>query len=289
MGLINKGLILDYNLITSDDGLEDSYPVFKDPHPSGQGGPLFTVTDEDRAQMEARLLDFIPLLFGEATASELEIKTNLHEVAEGRVFETKYVELDNINVSAGTKGMTIRIGNEVMNSEVVKNDPASIPYIKTALDYIGITDPVIAEDLSFANTSEDYNVVDYYIYDKAALESEENTFSYAPYVEVSIMDLTSDPMTTVSVFNTLDLLEFESTECPTVPYTDALEYVKATYPDIDMSTLSCRTVYDYQACLGYYLPIYEFFFRNTSDTTSPEYYNDVKISAVEFTPEVILH
>lgn len=239
--------------------------------------------------MEARLLSFIPLLFGEATASELEMKTNLYEVAEGKVFETKYVELDNIKVSAGTKGTTIRIGNELMDSEVVKNDPASIPYIKTALDYIGITDPVIAEDLSFANAYENYHNVNYYIYDKAALESEENTFSYAPYVEVSITDSTSDSSTTVSIFNTLDLLEFESTECPTVPYTDALEYVKATYTDIDMSTLSCRAVYDSQACLGYYIPIYEFFFRKTSDTTSPDYYHDIKISAVEFTPEVVLH
>lgn len=285
LGLLYEGELLRYNMISSDDGLEDFYPVYKNPYPYGQSGPHYTVTDSDRAQMENTLRAFLPLIFDEAVADGLELKTYELEVGEGQRFETRYAEHDGIKVSTGVADViSITLDGTVLEGTDVKNDPAGNPYIKTALDRVGITEPVITEDLRFEGVYEDYRNESYYIYDKAALESADRTFAYVPYVKVTL----SNSRTTVGIYNTFDIFKLESTDCPTVSYTDALEYVKVNYPHADMSTLVCRTVYDSEACIGYYVPIYYFFFENDT-TVDSDFLQEVKISAVEFTPEVELH
>lgn len=280
MGYIGAHELLHYNLISSNDGLEDSYPVFRDAYPVSTTGPAYDPTDEELKIAENKLRDLLCLIYGEEIASNIEIGLRQNKDYEVEEYKLPCANYENTEIVYDVSGyVCITVNGTLIDEELIKSSPASNQYIKTALDYVGIKDPlVIAGDQTMAV---------YDIYDKASLESSERKFDFIPYVRVGVYSTSSSSCSAISIYNSENIFELEPTSYPTVSYTDALEYVKTEYPDIDMSTLSCRARYDNEACIGYYVPIYEFIFKDNN--VSDDYYHDVKISAVEFTPEVELH
>ncbi len=278
MGYIGKHELLNYNLISSNDGLEDSYPVFRDAYPVSTTGPSYDPTDVELKAAESKLRDLLCLIYGDEIASNIEIGLRQKKDYETEEYKLPCANYENTEIVYDVSGyVCITVNDTLIDEELIKSSPASNQYIKTALDYVGIKDPlVIAGDQTMAV---------YDIYDKASLESSERKFDFIPYVRVGVYSTTSGSCSAISIYNSENIFELEPTSYPTVSYTDALEYVKAEYPDMDISTLSCRARYDNEACLGYYVPIYEFIFKDSN--VSDDYYHDVKVSAVDLTTSTI--
>ncbi len=265
-----------YHRVTGSVTLESEYAVYTDPYPIGQGGALYDVNEEDLPRMEKELREALVYFFGDDTASSLEIADDRYSSAEGTAY-SKSASHNGIKVSVNPYSC---IGVSAYNrsfdvSELIES-PASISIVRDAMDCCGITEPFVVETAQGLS-----------IYERADCESD-TPFAYCKHIDIIQYTAGIDtPNVYITICRT-SLSDYSSSSCRTVSYNDAYEFFKLMHPNADLSSVVCVTTYDKNAYIGYYTPIYDFYFKEP-ERTLHDLYCRVRIPAVEFTPDIILH
>ena len=257
-------------ILTSESTLSISYPVYKNKYPmSIYEGYLYEIGDEEITLMTERLNDFLPLIYDASVVDSLEIHT------EEYIPHKLIVQNGETRILASVSEISVSIDNYSLSEKEVIDGFENNTYIKAALEYVGIEEPVIVSAVN-ENIGEaplcTYLIKDARIAnDDRLLQTDSTCVQVRVYHEIN--------STRISMCD-VDISENESVDYPTVPISEVLKYIADKYQDADLNDITIAAYYNSTAIPGYIIPCYRVYFGSTDE--EDKLYTGIDILLVDF-------
>ena len=242
-------------------------PVFVNPYPSGEGGPIYNVTDQMLAAMEQELIAFLELLYGEYDAEaypfHYEEITNdayiLREENREETFVNKFVwvEKDGLRINTHTGGMNLYL--ESGRKDVVRllpdGDLRQSPLLAAALDYMGIDDPQVEYSVEYNLLNGEPWEYCNYLWQKAD-DSLQDTMNRL-LNDICVLYFTDSDSIFIS-FGKTDYPEI-NVELPAVSLDQAVEMAAEIIPDLERADIKVRLDYNTHIRERYLIPCWQLY------------------------------
>ncbi|MBP3413231.1 MAG: hypothetical protein J6K89_08220 [Oscillospiraceae bacterium] len=228
----------------------DIYPIFADPYPMGQEGPLFPITEDYLAMAQGNLQHFLTLLLGQGAyrgAYEPNVSHELRYEGEG------------LSLTAGHSSVNVTSGLYVLPPTVTPEELDSNPLIRAALSYCGIEAPVVSEEIEYDIHGAPYA----YVY--TLTEQTEDPFTavvHDHYTYVSIRSYAEgeQELLSVTAVHSQAPVEVGVTSLATVEEIEA--YLQEAYPHLYERDHVIELFYSSAVMVGYTVPCYLVIFEN---------------------------
>ncbi len=222
--------------------LPESMPVYTNPFPTDQGGPLYTVTDEDKEKMALDLSTFLGVLFGDPSQS-FDI-----QIEDTESYKALYKD-DDLEVYSWESIMRVFTQSHDVVSDAENDNLLNNKLVGAAMQYIEISDPVINDNTLYKANGEVYRYI--YKVTDAAPDISGKMYNDA-FHYVSVMYFPDNPEVMIEICN-LDVAKQEDKAA--VAFEDAMGYIQEKYPDEMSGTITCEAYYDPTIMSGYYIPV----------------------------------
>lgn len=244
-------------------------PVFVNPYPANEGGPMYDVTPELLADMEQRLVSFLELLYGEWDAEKYpfhynETVNNSYDREENR--EATYtdivpwVERDGLRVFAHPASLSVGMenGGEELLPLLPGGDLRQSPLLAAALDYMAIDDPQVEYCVRYNSLDGQPCEYEYFIYQKADDSRQEMLNRLLSPIYIFYFASAEDEDFLSVSFGAAPSPEV-SAELPAVSLDQAIEMVQEIFPELEREDIKVRLGYQTRIREKYVLPCWELY------------------------------
>ena len=241
-------------------------PVFVNPYPYNEGGPVYSVTDRMLTDMEQGLSRFLELLYGEYDAAaypfhyeESVLTAYIREKNREETYIDKSVCVEKdglrINSHAGGLNLSLERGRADVARLLPDGDLRQSPLLKAALDYMAIDDPQVECRVRYNSLNGQPVEYEYYIYQKAD-DSNQETLNRL-LNDICVFYYTESD----NIFISFGKVEYPevSAELPAVSLDQAIEMVQEIFPSVELADIKVRLGYQTRIRGKYVLPCWELY------------------------------
>ena len=274
----------DVALIDETTVQESEYPVYVNRFALTHAGPIFNVNDKYTENITKNLQDFLFILYGEnVSASEFSTPSYAIEI----VLYTR----GDVEFSANADRINVSFPKSEMDAEITEGSAKTNAYLAAAMEYLGIDEPILKTTLDYNLKNEPHCYS--HIFSESTTDHSEylwnTTFNYAEIWGAADLDSWHLAITKY------DSPEIHSTP-EIIPYSAAVEYIKANFPTVDTTKLTAEIYYARLTGTDCFTPCYRFYFpSDTPNITtyeipeSCEYYIDIPMISADLVYPVIPH
>ncbi len=278
-------------LVTSDDQISQTFPVYNYKYGNGEGGPFISYTDEDVQGIKNSMRDSIKYFISEEASESIKISDYSLSVYDVPFILLSEFKIDNDYGITGTIGAidrtTLLVGDSSISLEDVINGSDNAKIVNKCVEYMDIKDPQMICEKEY-DLSGEFACANIYVFsnDLDIMKGDESP--ELKYISVYIND--KGEMSSIHMFNkqlTSKLGEYE-----VMRYDDALNYIKDAYGDqfaqVDESNIKAVRIYEYTFAtfdnesgydgMGYYEPCYRFFLGGKGENSDKYAVVDVRMT-----------
>lgn len=246
--------------VDASTDLPETFPVYINNYPTGQGGPLYEVTDTLKTTLSNNLSRYLGLLYDDVSLQNVEFSSDpdlAHRV---------YYERNATYVGSFPEGFSASSSSDGISGNASDAVLLNHPLVKAAISYLGLTDPVVTRTVEYKLDG----TVSEWTYE--ITERTDDVFRHILNREFSCITVRWYPgiedQVSVHITDIASEGLVEYADYPTLSYASVLTALASCYPDMDMTDVEAEIYYNAAIQPGYFIPCCRFYFKDGVKTSS---------------------
>ncbi|MBR4309043.1 MAG: hypothetical protein IKT58_05560 [Oscillospiraceae bacterium] len=233
------------------------YPLYADPYPYDETGPLFAVTEDFLVLEQRNLQTYMTLLLGEG-----EYTGKYDQSVSHKLFYEGY----GLSLIVGERGVHITSSEYGLYPELTREDLAENSLIRAALSYCSIDTPVIIREVEYNIHGEEQTYI--YTLTQATADPFTELLSYS-YSYVTVRSFAEEEGSLLLVSAVRDTELYEQGIATIATREEVERYVHEAYPELADHPHVVELYYSSKVLPGYRVPCYRVIF--TEEDLSKQY------------------
>ena len=250
----------DYSLsgigfVDSLTALGETFPVYVDPYPTGEEGPLYEITDALKDTLANNLTRYLGCLYEDFDSQNAEFSSD-----SDRPYDVYYTK-DATTVRSYGNSINISSSDYALANNASDTEILNHRLVKAAMSYLGLTDPVVSTTVEYKLDGTESSRT-YRITNKASDTMRQiHNINFACITVQNRLD-----SVLVTVKNPIELTKHA--DAPVLSYSFVLAELAKLYPNMDTKDVKAEIYYSRSAKTGYYVPCYRFYIRGSDSSAS---------------------